>query len=271
MYTDLRHTGNTVQRLTKCQCKKEKWDHLKFFLHNVLVNCWPCGFLTLVGHLGKIMIPTLSLDIFVGESHMVKIGANVDNLKMTMKVLHAKRKDLKSKRKGSKPNRPVFLDAADEEKMWKTGALGSSDSETLLHTLWFLFSKCYGFRGCQEFRDQKWGNIKKQDENGETSLEWNERLANTRAGNSHHQRSFPLKYFTMKTSRRLSNCTEWFIIWTKESHIWRLFAGCQLQPGVTSVEMVHITAHGNKSHGKISGLESQEGLACMWVCCPLRI
>ena len=75
----------------------------------------------------------------------------------------------------------------------------------------------------------------------------------------------------MKTSRRLSNCTEWFIIWTKESHIWRLFAGCQLQPGVTSVKMVHITAHGNKSHGKISGLESQEGLACMWVCCPLRI
>ena len=130
---------------------------------------------------------------------MVEIGANVDNLKMTMKVLHAKRKDLKSQGKGNTPNRAGFLTAADEEKLWEAGALGSSDPETLLHTVWFTFSKCFGFRGCQEFRQLKWGDIaKKQDDNGDTYLEWNERLTKTRAGNSSHQRAFPPKIFRNK-------------------------------------------------------------------------
>ena len=50
---------------------------------------------------------TLEFIFVISENHMMEIGANVDNLKMTMKVLHAKRKGLKSQGKGTRPTWPV--------------------------------------------------------------------------------------------------------------------------------------------------------------------
>ena len=198
--SSLRRTENTVQRLTKWLRQKGEMRSLQ----NIPTTCFDQ---LLALWLSDIRKPsgeeyepnTLSSYFSSVKSHMVEIGANVDNLKMMMKVLHAKRKDLKSQGKGNTPNRAGCLTAADEEKLWEAGALGSTDPETLLHTVWFIFSKCFGFRGCQEFRQLKWGDIaKKQDDNGDTYLEWNERLTKTRAGNSSHQRAFPPKIFRNK-------------------------------------------------------------------------
>ena len=88
--------------------KKEKWDHLTISLQCVLISCWPCGFLTSGSHQAKSMNqPLLSSYLSSVKNHMMEIGANVDNLKMTMKVLHAKRKGLKSQGKGTRPTWPV--------------------------------------------------------------------------------------------------------------------------------------------------------------------
>ena len=88
--------------------KKEKWDHLTISLQCVLISCWPCGFLTSGSHQAKSMNQTLlSSYLSSVKNHMMEIGANVDNLKMTMKVLHAKRKGLKSQGKGTRPTWPV--------------------------------------------------------------------------------------------------------------------------------------------------------------------
>ena len=91
----------------------------------------------------------------------MEIRANMDNLKMMMKVLHAKRKDLKSQGKGNTTNWAGCLTAADEEKLWETSALGTPHTETLLDTVWLILSKCFGFRRCLEFQQLKEGDITK--------------------------------------------------------------------------------------------------------------
>ena len=53
-----------------------------------------------------------------------------------------------------------------------------------------------GLSGCNEAKQLKWGDItKKTTDDGETYLEWNERLTKTRAGNSSYQRPFAPKIF----------------------------------------------------------------------------
>ena len=134
------------------------------------------------------------------KCHLNELGIDIKKLDMTSKVVVAKKKELKSLGKGNLPNRAAGLSIENEERLWESGALGDSDPEALVHTVWFLATKCLGFRGCHEARQLKWGDLTFHEDNGCTYLEWNERLTKTRSGDSSHHRAFMPKLFANPTS-----------------------------------------------------------------------
>ena len=94
------------------------------------------------------------------------------------------------------PNRAALLSDEEEERLWASGALGDTDPEALLHAMWFTTTKCLGFRGCNESRQLKWGDLtEKKTLDGTAYLEWNERLTKTREGYKNHSRPFAPKLF----------------------------------------------------------------------------
>ena len=117
------------------------------------------------------------------------------SLRWRVKLCQPKKKEQKSRGLGNTPNRASSLTPDEEEQMWATGALGDSDPEALIHTMWFLMTKCYGFRGCHESRQLEWGDVSLKF-NGDNSpyLQWNERLTKTRAGTG-DPRAFAPKMF----------------------------------------------------------------------------
>ena len=122
--------------------------------------------------------------------------------KTSRDVLAAKRKSLKGKEKGNRPNRADGLSEADEEKMWVTGVMGLQNLEALLNMVWYATSKLLGFRGNHEARQLRWGDFTKvtDNEGGVVHIEWNERLSKTRMGNTSHLRAFKPKLFPNKSN-----------------------------------------------------------------------
>jgi len=145
---------------------------------------------------GEYELNSLNSYVSALKCHLTELGHEIKHLDMTSRVFSAKRNYLKSQGKGNTPNRSTCLSDEQEEQLWQSGALGASDPEALVHGVWYLTTKCLGFRGCNEARQLKWGDIvKKQDDNGMTYLEWNERLTKTRSGNTNHQRPFAPKIY----------------------------------------------------------------------------
>ena len=82
---------------------------------------------------------------------------------------------LREKGKGSRPKASKPLTKEEENELWEKGKLGDSDPETLLHTVWHVFTQHLGFRGRQEHRtaeiqDFHFGT----DENNEQYIEYND-------------------------------------------------------------------------------------------------
>ena len=103
--------------------------------------------------------------------------------KLTKEVLATKRKLLKRCGLGNRPNKARVLTDEQEEMLWTTGALGDSTPPTLQNTLWFLFAKLFGWRGRDESRQLRWGDVNlSSDELGMESITFNERATKTRTG-----------------------------------------------------------------------------------------
>ena len=117
-----------------------------------------------------------------------------DDFAGSRKVLETRRKELKGKGKGNKPNKADPITPDEEEKMWEVGALGDTDGETLQNTIYYIFGKCFGFRGSDEARQLAWGDVEiLVDENGVEYLQWKERLTKTRMGQPGAVREFAPK------------------------------------------------------------------------------
>ena len=115
------------------------------------------------------------------------------------KVLETRRRELKQLGKGNKPMKADCLTEAEEEKLWATGQLGTETPLSLINTVWYYTTKCFGLRGCHERRQLEWGDVKiVNDENNGRFLVFNERETKTRTGNSTHLREFPPKIFENK-------------------------------------------------------------------------
>lgn len=67
-------------------------------------------------------------------------------------TLKGKAAELRERGKGNRPNASKPLTNLEEEELWNSGKLGSSDSETLVQTVWFNITQHLGFRGRQEHK-----------------------------------------------------------------------------------------------------------------------
>jgi len=75
------------------------------------------------------------------------------------KALEAKRKDLRKKRKGAKLQAAEALAEAEENTLWVVGGLGDTNPTVLLHSVWYLCTMHFGWRGVDEHRRVRYGDI----------------------------------------------------------------------------------------------------------------
>ena len=95
-------------------------------------------------------------------------------LKLSKKVLESRRRDLKQKGLGNRPNVAHPLSKNDEEKLWETKQFGSETPQSLINTVWYFNAKLFGFHGVHESRQLMWGDLTlKAGENGEEFIEFN--------------------------------------------------------------------------------------------------
>ena len=70
--------------------------------------------------------------------------------------MKAKRKELKGKGKGRKPNDANPLPREDRVELFKRGVLGSHNPQSLQATVRLNTTLHFGMRSCQEHYDLKW-------------------------------------------------------------------------------------------------------------------
>ncbi|XP_015773759.1 PREDICTED: zinc finger MYM-type protein 2-like [Acropora digitifera] len=98
-------------------------------------------------------------------------------------ALEARRKALKNDGKGNKPKAAEAITDEEVNILYDKQLLGISNAEALLNTMWFMNTKQFGLRGCDEHRRMKWGGIQLlRDVNGAEYLEFLERQTKTRTG-----------------------------------------------------------------------------------------
>ena len=68
-------------------------------------------------------------------------------------MLSMKKKDLKQKGLGNKPNAAQPVETEDIEKMWSSGAIGHQNPRSLLHLVWWNNVRHLGMRGFKEQHD----------------------------------------------------------------------------------------------------------------------
>lgn len=82
---------------------------------------------------------------------------------------------LRENGKGGRPNASKPLTNSDEEVLWNGGKLGTTDPETLIHTLWHFLTQTLGFRGRQEHKIAEIQDFQfSLDENQNEYVEYND-------------------------------------------------------------------------------------------------
>ena len=111
--------------------------------------------------------------------------------------MQSKRKELKQKGKGCKPNASEPLTISEENKLKEEGCIGIHSPKALLTKMWLQTTMLFGIRGGTENHKLRWSDFElRSDENGTEYLEFNERETKTRTGeNSTHLRAFRPKQF----------------------------------------------------------------------------
>jgi len=98
-------------------------------------------------------------------------------------AIEAPSKELKKDGKG---NTPKAAEASTDEEvhiLYNKQLLGISNAEALLNTMWFMNTKNFGLRGCDEHRRIKWGDVQLlTDLNGAEFLEYSKRQTKPRTG-----------------------------------------------------------------------------------------
>ena len=139
-----------------------------------------------------------SIDRYLREHSYEHSIITSKEFQMSKQVLQTKRKQLSAQGLGNHPHKSEVLTLTDEDILWTSGQLGFHNPQALFNTVWFLNTKLFGFRGGHENRQLKWGDISlHKDSDGDEYLQFRERLAKTRQGNS-GSRAFAPKAFANK-------------------------------------------------------------------------
>ncbi|XP_070550930.1 uncharacterized protein KIAA1958-like [Ptychodera flava] len=91
-----------------------------------------------------------------------RYGVSLNNKQFDLanKALKAKRMQLKKRGMGGKPQASEAIPPEEENAMWKSGVLGKKDGETIIFTLWYIFTKNFGLRGRDKHKKVTFGDIK---------------------------------------------------------------------------------------------------------------
>ena len=74
-------------------------------------------------------------------------------------AIEAKRKELRRKGKGRRQNAAQPLTEGEENSLWSIGELGSDSPLVLLHTIWYLCTMHFGWRGIDEHKRVCFGDF----------------------------------------------------------------------------------------------------------------
>ena len=112
-------------------------------------------------------------------------------------VLASKRKELKQKGKGNRPNASTPLSKGEEKALKDKNCVGLNSPQQLLNKMWLQNTMLIGIRPGAENHSLRWGDIQlHEDENGQEYLEFErERATKTRTGEASDTRSFRPKQF----------------------------------------------------------------------------
>lgn len=118
-------------------------------------------------------------------------------------VLEGKARILRQNGMGKKPNKASSLTKPEEEVFWECGQLGTHSPQTLINTLWFLFTQHFGFRGRQEHHSMQIQDFTfKFDDEGNEFITFAEGITKTRqSGLRERNRLVIPKMFENKTAR----------------------------------------------------------------------
>ena len=82
-----------------------------------------------------------------------------DNFKTSRKVLAARRKELRKQGLGGKPKAARELTNDEEEMMFSRNYFATNDAAALQRGLWYMIAMNCGFRGNDESKKLRWGDI----------------------------------------------------------------------------------------------------------------
>lgn len=102
-----------------------------------------------------------------------------ENFEEVAHMLSLKKKDLKKKGMGNKPNAAQSLEDEDIEKLWQSKALGLENSRALLNLVWWNNVTHLGMRATQEHHDCQLDDFTVTDQ----YIEYTERQTKNRQGN----------------------------------------------------------------------------------------
>ena len=133
-----------------------------------------------------------------GCSYSILKDADFSN---SRKVLNGKAIVLQEKGKGKRPRKADPLTEKEEEHLWNSGVLGTSNPTSLNYTVFFLFSQHFGTRGRQEHHQLHIEDLKtvRDATTGHIShIEWVEGPTKTRQGGL-HKKARPVVQKLMRT------------------------------------------------------------------------
>ena len=132
-----------------------------------------------------------AIDRYLGDMGYSQSLVTSEDFKLSKQVLASKRKELKREGKGNRPNRAEPLTDGEEKLLWESEELGDSNPKCLQNAIWFLNTKVLGFRGSDESRQLKWGDITlESDLHGKEYLKFTERSTKTRTGENSDVRAY---------------------------------------------------------------------------------
>ncbi|XP_056000117.1 uncharacterized protein KIAA1958-like [Ostrea edulis] len=140
-----------------------------------------------------------SIDRYLRENKYPFSLVNDKEFATSRTVLISKRKELKQKGKGGRPNAAEPLTKSEENILKEKGCIGLHSPKALLNKIWLQNTMMFGIRGGTENQKLRWSDIQlKKDENDREYLEYRERETKTRTGElSTHLRAFRPKQFAV--------------------------------------------------------------------------